>query len=257
MDEIAELNRLSGRAVVAMVADAPRFEARLTPNTALVLSGEPVADLNMFFVGPGPDAPGAVEPALERVTERGLPLVALFTPHVAEALVPLAERFGLTAAGTMPLMVLRDAALIRLGKPCDLAQAVDATAMVTAGELAAAAFSLPGDSMARGCNAGNAGASGAETFIGSWDGVPMCATTVTRAGSTAGIWTMSTPPEHQGKGMGRALLTRVLDRYRRQGVERFYLFATAAGRPLYESIGFETISDHAVWVLGHSTQVAA
>ena len=51
---------------------------------------------------------------------------------------------------------------------------------------------------------------------------------------------MATLPEHQRKGMGRALLTRVIDDYRRRGVERFYLGATEAGRPLYASLGFET-----------------
>ena len=80
--------------------------------------------------------------------------------------------------------------------------------------------------------------------------------TVTRTGPTAGIWNMATPPERQGRGMGRALLTGVLEQLCAEGVERFYLFATAAGRPLYESLGFETLADDAVWVKGHSTQTA-
>ena len=66
---------------------------------------------------------------------------------------------------------------------------------------------------------------------------------------------MATPPEHQRKGMGLALLSQVIDDYRRRGVERFFLIATEAGRPLYASLGFETIADLSAWVLGHSTQV--
>jgi GNAT superfamily N-acetyltransferase len=60
---------------------------------------------------------------------------------------------------------------------------------------------------------------------------------------------MATPPEHQRKGMGRALLSQVIADYRRRGVERFHLGATEAGRPLYESLGFQLVADLPVWVL--------
>ncbi len=50
--------------------------------------------------------------------------------------------------------------------------------------------------------------------------------------------------------MGRALLTHVIEDYRSRGVERFHLGATEAGRPLYASLGFETIADLSAWVLG-------
>ena len=88
------------------------------------------------------------------------------------------------------------------------------------------------------------------------DETPVSSVTATRTGGTAGIWCMSTPPERQGRGYGRALLTGVIDELRSQDVRRFYLFATAAGRPLYESLGFETSADDAVWVKGHSTQTS-
>jgi predicted N-acetyltransferase YhbS len=67
---------------------------------------------------------------------------------------------------------------------------------------------------------------------------------------------MATPPEHQGKGMGRALLTRIIERLRHEGVGRFYLFATDAGFPLYTSLGFVTLAEDAAWVKGHSTQTS-
>jgi predicted N-acetyltransferase YhbS len=95
------------------------------------------------------------------------------------------------------------------------------------------------------------------TFVASSGGLAMSSVTITRAGSTAGIWSMATPPVHQGKGMGRALLTRVIENLRHDGVGRFYLHATAAGRPLYESLGFVAIADQAIWVKGHSTQAHA
>jgi predicted N-acetyltransferase YhbS len=66
---------------------------------------------------------------------------------------------------------------------------------------------------------------------------------------------MATPPDRQGQGWGRALLSGVIDQLRSDGVERVYLFATAEGFPLYRSLGFDTIAEEAAWVKGHSTQV--
>ena len=83
----------------------------------------------------------------------------------------------------------------------------------------------------------------------------MSAVTVTPTGTAAGISLMATPPEHQRKGAGRALLAQVIDDYRRRGVERFFLVATEAGQPLYASLGFEAIAELSAWVLGQSTQV--
>jgi GNAT superfamily N-acetyltransferase len=59
---------------------------------------------------------------------------------------------------------------------------------------------------------------------------------------------MATPPEHQRKGVGRAMLSQVIADYRRRGLRRFHLGATAAGRPLYTSLGFELVADLPVWI---------
>lgn len=57
------------------------------------------------------------------------------------------------------------------------------------------------------------------------------------------------PPAHQRQGVGRALLGQVIDTFRRCGVHRFHLGATEAGRPLYDSLGFELVADLPVWVM--------
>lgn len=45
-------------------------------------------------------------------------------------------------------------------------------------------------------------------------------------------------PEHQGRGIGRELLTRVVDSF---GTRTIFLHATPAGEPLYAKFGFEVI----------------
>jgi GNAT superfamily N-acetyltransferase len=255
MDETEELIRLCGRASVAMMGDVPGFELRMARNCVLGLTGEPLADFNVLTMGPNPDAEAFLAQSMIRVNERGLPLLAMMSPHVARTLAPAATRLGLTAAGTAPLMVLRAGTRVRPGRPHRIARALGPELVGVAGDLASAAFGLPRDAVARCMDVGITETAGLETWIAWGDDGPMSVVSVTPAGTTAGIWGMATPPEHQGKGMGRALLAQVIDDYRGRGVERFFLIATQAGRPLYASLGFEAIADLSAWVLGQSTQV--
>ncbi|HEX7761599.1 MAG TPA: GNAT family N-acetyltransferase [Caulobacteraceae bacterium] len=255
MDEAEELIRLCVRALVAQMSDAPGFELHMTRNCVLGLTDEPLADFNMLTLGPDPDAEGFLTRSVARAKERGLPLTAMMSPHVAQTLAPAAMRLGLTFAGTSPLMVLRPQTPVRRSQPVRITRALGPELVGIAGDLVAAAFDVPRDVVARCIDVGLTETGGVETYIAWGDDGPMSAVSVTSTGNTAGISLMATPPEHQRKGMGRALLTQVIGDYRRRGVERFHLGATEAGRPLYVSLGFEPIADLSVWVLGYPTRV--
>lgn len=255
MDETEELMRLCGRALATRMGDVPGFELHMAWNCALGLTGEPLADFNILTLGPDPDAEAFLTRSVARVKERGLPLLAVMSPHVAQTLAPVATRLGLTAAGTVPLMVLRAGTPLRPSHPIKVTRALGPELVGIAGDLASAAFDVPRDAVARCIDVVLTETAGVETYIAWGDDGPMSAVSVTPTGTTAGISLMATPPEHQGKGMGRALLAQVIDHYQGRGVERFHLTATEAGRPLYASLGFEPIADLSAWVLGHSTQV--
>ena len=257
MDETEELMRLMGRASVVQMGHAPGFELHMTRGCFLALTGEPLADFNTAGIGRDPDASGFLSRAVARARERGLPLLAMMSPGVAEALTSVASRLGLTAVGTAPLMVLRAEVPVRSdGLDIQVVRALGAELVEVAGDLVAAAFDAPRDAVGRGIDAGITETAGVEWYIASRDDVPMSVVCVTPSGTTAGVFSMGTPPEHQRKGMGRALLTRVIDDYRGRGVERFYLVATEAGRSLYASLGFEAIADLSAWVLEQSRSEA-
>jgi GNAT superfamily N-acetyltransferase len=249
MDETEELIRLCVRALVAQMCAAPGFELHMTRSCVLGLTDEPLADFNMLTLGLDPDAEGFLIRSVARARERGLPLLATMSPHVARSLAPVATRLGLTAAGTAPLMVLRAGTPVRPSRPVKVTRALGPELVGVAGDLAAAAFDAPRDAVARCIDVGVTATAGVETYIGWGEDGPVSAVSVTPMGNTAGISLMATPPQHQRKGMGRALLTQVIDDYRDRGVQRFYLAATEAGRPLYVSLGFETIADLSAWVL--------
>jgi GNAT superfamily N-acetyltransferase len=249
MDETEELIGLCCRALVAQMDAAPGFELHMIRNCVLGLTNEPLADCNMLTLGPNPDAEAFLTESIGRAKARGLPLTVVMSPHVAQTLAPVATRLGLTAVGAAPLMVLRAATPVRPSRPIRVTRALGPELVEIAGDLAAAAFDLPRDVVARSIDVVVTETSGVETWIGWSDDDPMSAVSVTPAGTTAAISLMATPPEHQGQGMGRALLTQVISDYRRRGIERFHLSASEAGRPLYESLGFETIADLSAWVL--------
>jgi GNAT superfamily N-acetyltransferase len=254
MDETEELIRLSVRALVAQMCDAPGFELHMTRNCVLGLTSEPLADFNMLTLGPDPDAEGFFTRSVARAKARGLPLTVMMSPPVAQALAPVATQLGLTAVGATPLMVLRADTPVRPSRSVKITRALGPERVVIAGDLVAAAFDAPRDAVARCIDVGLTETAGVEAHIAWGDDGPMSAVTVTPMGNTAGISLMATAPAHQRKGMGRALLTQVINDYRRRGVERFFLGATEAGRPLYANLGFEAIADLSAWVLGHATQ---
>lgn len=249
MDETDELFRLCVRALVAQMGDVPGVEMRLTRDCVLGLTGEPSADFNRLTLGADPDAEEFMISSVARAKERGLPLQAVMCPKVLDALGPVARRLGLTAVGTSPLMVLRAGTPVAPGRQVRITRALGPELVAIAGDLAAAAFETPRDAIARCIDVCVTETAGVETWI-AWDGDrPMSTVTVTPTGDTAGITLMATAPEHQRKGMGRALLTQVIDDYRRRGMARFHLGASDAGLPLYENLGFETVAHFSAWIL--------
>ncbi|MGH6992074.1 MAG: GNAT family N-acetyltransferase [Caulobacteraceae bacterium] len=255
---MTELQRLAGRALLEMFGEASGFEMRLTRHCTLVLSGEKAADFNMLLLGsPYSDADRFLKEAVALADTRGLELLSLMAPAAAPALVRSAQNLGLAAAGTVPLMVLRGTQDVRPSGSCRIEEVRGREMSRLAGDLISSAFQLPREAFARALEPGMRSNLAASTFVAFAGDAPMSSATVTRTGDTAGVWSMATPPEHQGKGMGRALLSRIIERLSREGVERFYLFATAAGFPLYRSLGFVTLAEQPAWVKGSSTQTHA
>jgi GNAT superfamily N-acetyltransferase len=75
-----------------------------------------------------------------------------------------------------------------------------------------------------------------------------------RDGDRIGVYSMATTGAHQRKGIGRATLNTAMAYYQDRGAVRFTLGATELGFPLYEKVGFKTVSQPHVFVLGNSTQ---
>jgi ribosomal protein S18 acetylase RimI-like enzyme len=239
-----------------MMGETPDAEIHVRSGCVMALSGEDAADLNMIVLeGPEEIARDFLTTSMRTVAQRRLPVLVQTAPALAEALAAEAQDHGLTPAGTLPLMVQRAPAEPRPSRACEIVEVSDAEATAEAMTLVSSAFRLPHDKVAKAFGPSALAGSGCQFYLARSGGVSMSSVTVTREQRVAGVWCMATPPDRQGQGWGRALLSGVIDQLRRDGVERIYLFATAEGFTLYRSLGFETIAEEPVWVKGHSTQV--
>ena len=86
-------------------------------------------------------------------------------------------------------------------------------------------------------------------LLGSVRGEPVSTALVSISDTTAGIYNVGTPSEHQRRGYGAALTWAAIDAGVRRGCDRTILQASAMGRPVYEAMGYRHLGDY-VQLLG-------
>jgi GNAT superfamily N-acetyltransferase len=227
-------------------------------NAFVGLTGGPTADFNMAMFGEDPNDAAILDDLLSRVRATGLSALAIVSGAAARRLGPMARAKGLVEAGTAPLMA-RSGALPKMpAAEFVTKRVIEAHEMSVFGDLAASAFAMDPVWVGRTFAAPSLlDAPGMAFHVAYRAEMPMSAVCTSGAGSTAGIWTMSTPPDRQRQGAGRAVLLAAMHDHVKRGVETFYLIATAAGKPLYDDLGFETVDELSIWLAGDSSQFPA
>jgi GNAT superfamily N-acetyltransferase len=250
------LMQLAAHAMVAFLGHAERFEAESRAGVWKTICGEPVADLNYLLVlRDTPEAVDAMRSFVVDLDRREMPFCCMIAPGMETRLSPACEEAGLVYAVDWPLMVCPAAAVEAYDRPDVAVTAVrDENDIRGAVHVLSGAFRMPEDATRRALPLAAALTPGLEIFVARADGEVASTVTATRHGSVVGIWAMGTPPDRQGQGTGKVLLSQVMDRYRRAGAEAFFLGATPAGRPLYEKLGYREVAKAQVWVRGETSQ---
>lgn len=180
--------------------------------------------------------------------------MCVVAPDVAAALKETCERAGLVCAVDWPLMACPASAVVTHAKAGVVVQTVltqaDARDMAAA---LAGAVQMPLEAVLRAVPLETAQVPGIGVYLARVDGRVASTVTTTPHDRIVGIWAMATLPE-QGEGVGRVLLSQVMDEQRRRGAEAFFLGATPTGRPLYEKLGYRTLAGAEVWVRGETHQ---
>jgi GNAT superfamily N-acetyltransferase len=250
------LMRLAAQAMMSFLGQAPKFEVEGRAGVWKMICGEPVADLNYIMVERDDAAAiDALQSMVADLVGRDLPFCCMLAPGTETVLGSSCESAGLTYAVDWPLMVC-PAEAVEAHTRADVEIAAVRTD-ADAGELArllAGAFHMPEDAVRRTLPHTVTDVPGLDVFLARVEDGAASTVTVTRHDHVAGIWAMGTPPELQGKGVGKVLLSQVMTRYRDAGVEAFFLGATPAGRPLYEKLGYREVARAQVWVRGETHQ---
>jgi len=250
MQDGAAILMHAGQDFAAIMRCAPRRYVRLDQHGWLGLTGEDCADLNSAVVVRGA-TPELLEEYVHEIRLRELPAVLMVDPS-ARDLSKAASAMGLTPAGATPVM-LRHAAPIEPLHRTFNARRAGSMDVPTTNDLAAEAFSLERAAVHRATPAAYLDGL-VETWLVEDAGVPVGCGTFVRTGDTVGVYIMSTPARHQRRGIGRAVLEHAMRHYQDDGVTTFTLEATAAGFHLYEQLGFRTVMEAPVFVIGESTQ---
>jgi hypothetical protein len=233
-------------------------EVVLRGNAIIGLTGGPAADFNMALFDEDPDDFAVFDAFVSRVNAIGVSALAMMSGTVSRRLGSVARAKGLVEAGTAPLMArsgaLRDAPVSQFV----IQRVTEPRGMSIFGDLAASAFAMDRPWVDRTFAAASLLDAPALAFHVAYRGdIPMSGVCSSGAGSTVGIWTMSTPPDKQRQGAGRAVLLAAMQEHVMSGAETFYLIATAAGKPLYDNLGFKTVDELSIWLVGESSQFPA
>jgi GNAT superfamily N-acetyltransferase len=153
-----------------------------------------------------------------------------------------AARIGLAPLPAMTLMTSEPEGPIAVPPGWRVRRATTPAERAAASSIHAAAFRLPPAADAAALAASPSGPGAVEVFLAEAAGRPVSVASVVRAGAVAGIWGVGTLPGEQRRGAASALLAAVMERCRAEGVARFYLFAGAAGRPVYARLGFDALA---------------
>jgi N-acetylglutamate synthase len=232
-------------------------EVLFGPGGLLAITGGPTADFNMVLIDAATDDETLFGQFAEHVTESGVPAVFMLSGACAGRLGPIAKEKGLVEAGTAPLMALADGPPFPLESGFAVERVSDEKTLAVVSDLVAAAFALDREWVGRTfCAPALLEAPALSYFLASKDGEPHSAVTTTAGGSTVGIWSMATSPNRQRRGAGRAALTAAIEHHRGLGATTFYLIATPAGKPLYDSLGFTTVDEFPLWVAGAEESAA-
>jgi ribosomal protein S18 acetylase RimI-like enzyme len=239
-----------------MCADAPAAAISTGSGIEYVFSGLPIGFFNVALVTSrdvSADALTALaQDACSFASGRDVPWMFIVT-H--EALAPGVDTSStLEACGLVPLMPLTGmrahavAPATSIPGGLELTVPEDDAGCAAAIDINAAAYGMD-------LEAGKAllGRSvfwkGHVPVIGMVDGQPVCSAAVLSVDGHRYVAMVATDPAHQRRGLADAAMRHALDLAARADGERpTVLHATAAGRPVYERMGYETISTHTVFM---------
>ena len=232
-----------------MFAALDNVEVLLREKTMLGLTGGPTADFNLCLADDSPNLADVLADAVERLKSRGVPGLFMLSTEASRSLGGRIGELGLSPIGEAPLMVF-SGSMPKVSPGYDVIRVTEDPGVHEVANMVATAFDLDRDWVGRtfASHQLTKSDSAIAFYMSITAGRSMSTVTVSGIGETAGIWSMATPPDLQRRGAGRAALIGAMAQSHVRGARTFYLIATPAGKPLYDSVGFRTVDTVAMYV---------
>lgn len=208
--------------------------------------GVPIPLFNQAFVLQQPSVE-ELRRATRWMADRNVPFWVTVPGSLAGAVAEVADAVGLEPSGEgMPGMALMSLAGLSTVPVAD----VEVVPVTESGQLEAVAtvasdaFGAPLEVARRLAPSGMLEDSRMSWFVGYVDGEPAACGQLLRTGDVAGVYTIGVRERYRRRGLGEAISRAVLAAGRDQGCEIGVLQASPMGRPVYEQMGFETVTQY-------------
>lgn len=233
-----------------LLGSVPGGEVELDDDVLLASCGQPVSAFNIAFIRRAVEDPDAlVERSLGWFEERGLPGHLRVRTGLDPLLDVAAASNRLRVDVRLPVMMMVPP---RRGRPRPVR--LEVRRVCGAGDLedhvavASAGFGLPAAVAHHLFDIAFMRDPAFEAFTGYVDDVPVATSVLSLSEGVAGIYNVATVPAHRRCGYGEALTQHAVDRAADVGASVVTLQASPMGLPVYERMGFRTVSTHTILV---------
>jgi N-acetylglutamate synthase len=201
----------------------------------------------LMVLGAGADE-GTAARHLDELVDLDLPFAVFSRPSAPPWLAPLTTEYGLTTLEHEPFMCLAEPATVAGTAPGDVPvgltiEAVDPADLEEVGtgaRLLADGFEAPVELLAPLVAPEVLALPGMTAYVGRVDGQPRTTGFGAVTDGHVGVFNIATPPEHRGRGYGRAVTARVVADGVLAGARTAYLQASPMGLGVYQRMGFRT-----------------
>ena len=217
------------------------------PGAWAVTTGLPIASMNgVLLLG---DCPAnVVNDLLDQVADRADAYSLQTRPAFVPMARSIAEGRGMEFSEDVPLMVADPGTLHRRDMPPEtIAVALEDADLDRHTDLATRGFEAPRDIFET-ITALSARVPGFRAFVASHDGVDVSTAVTMPSLTSAGVFTVATPPEHRRHGFGAAITSVAAWHALDQGAEYVWLQSSDEGFAVYEALGFTTVESWPMWV---------
>lgn len=242
VDRLDELGRLADVNLAGAFANIGRHGGEVggSPDCPFVATGLPAAFFNgVYPTGHVDDPDQLIADATTFMAARNVPWLLWVRDGVNEALLDAGRRAGLTDA-VGPLAMALPEIPEPPPRPDGLAITVvrDADELEVSRDLQARGFEMPREFVEVLAAESMLDDPTLAMVIGTVDEVPVSTALVSVTGTTAGIYSVATPPEHRRNGYGEAATWAALAEGRRLGCDHSILQASPMGAPIYRRMGY-------------------